>query len=176
MRGECHEFPTPHPFIDTLPGIYQDDDLTRRLLGTFDDVYNPVFAALDNLWAYFDPMLTPEDFLPWLAGWQGLLLDEGLPIERRRRLVASLGESYDTRGTIHGIELIAEAYTNETFEVNDSGGTVWSSTPGAEAPGTGDARVTVALATDDAERERLELVIRGAIPGHVQLARVGHGK
>ena len=68
MRGLVPGVPTPHSLLGVLPGIYSDDDLTRRLVGAFDDGLVPVFVALDNVGAYLDPALTPPDFLRWLGG------------------------------------------------------------------------------------------------------------
>jgi phage tail-like protein len=54
----------------------------------FDTVLAPVHAAIDDLDAYLDPALTPPDFLEWLGGWLGLVVDRRWPIRRRREFVA----------------------------------------------------------------------------------------
>ncbi|MDQ1374536.1 MAG: hypothetical protein QOJ09_1874, partial [Actinomycetota bacterium] len=82
-----------------LPALYQDDDFALRFTAGLDDVAAPALAVLDNLTAYFDPLLAPSDFLPWLAGWVGIALDENWPEARQRALVARAGELYRSRGT-----------------------------------------------------------------------------
>ncbi len=64
----------------------------------------PVFATLDCLDSYFDSYfdawLTPRDFLDWLAGWVGVVLDENWPLERQRALVGQMVALYGRRGTL----------------------------------------------------------------------------
>ncbi len=88
MRGEIDGLASPAPLGDTLPGIYQDDDLTQRMVEAFDHVLAPILCTLDNIETYFDPSLAPTDFAEWLASWVGLVLDESWPQHRQRSLVA----------------------------------------------------------------------------------------
>src|SRR2546423_5855070 len=76
------------PLANTLPALFQEDDFTQRFISAFDAALAPVFATLDNLPAYLDPWLAPEDFLEWLASWFGMALDESWSLERRRGLGA----------------------------------------------------------------------------------------
>ena len=91
------------PIASLLPGIYQDDVFTSQFTGGLDDVLAPVFATLDCLDTYVDPWLAPEDFLEWLAGWVGVVIDEGWPLERSRAFIANIVELYRWRGTIRGL-------------------------------------------------------------------------
>ena len=59
--------------------MYQDDSFALGFTAALDEVLAPVFNSLDNLDSYLDPELSPEDFLDWLAGWLGLVLDEDWP-------------------------------------------------------------------------------------------------
>ena len=92
MRGTVDGLRSPVPIAGLLPGIYQDDQFTQDFTGGLDDVLAPVFATLDNIDAYVDPWLAPEDFLQWLAGWMGVVIDEGWPLERSRAFIANIGE------------------------------------------------------------------------------------
>ena len=103
----------------------------------------PVLATLDNLDSYLDPALTPEDFLEWLAGWVGLLPDETWPIERRRALVARCRQTLSQPRHGGWAGNARSLLTAGEVEVVDSGGSVWSATAGAAAPGDGSYSVTV---------------------------------
>ena len=76
MRGLVATLETPRPLIDSLPGIYQEDDLARAVTTAFDDNLAPILSTIDNVAAYLDPALTPDDFLDWLSSWVGILPDE----------------------------------------------------------------------------------------------------
>ena len=67
MRGAIPGLDTSVPFGPMLPAIYQEDEFSMRFVAGFDDVLAPVLLALDCLIDYFDPALTPTDFLEWLA-------------------------------------------------------------------------------------------------------------
>src|SRR2546430_13532628 len=63
-------------------------------MSAFDAALAPVFATLDNLPTYFDPWLTPPDFLEWLGSWFGLALDDSWSVERRRAVLAAPFQLY----------------------------------------------------------------------------------
>ncbi len=85
MRGAVPGLASAFPIVETLPALYQEDPLARDLTDAFDEVLAPAISTIDNLGAYLDPALTPDDFLEWLGGWVAALLDETWPIERRFR-------------------------------------------------------------------------------------------
>ena len=66
-RGLVRMLISPHPLADALPALFQEDGFTQRFMSAFDAALAPVFATLDNLPTYFDPWLTPPDFLEWLG-------------------------------------------------------------------------------------------------------------
>jgi hypothetical protein len=63
---------------------------------------------------------TPPDFLPWLAGWLDLVLDENWPLERRRELVCEAVTLYKWRGTKRGLSLYLEIYTGVKPVITDT--------------------------------------------------------
>ena len=92
------ELTTSAPLARGLPALYREPDprtgdagsFVRRFTDGLDGVLAPVFAALDNLPAYFDPKTAPEHFLDWLAAWVGLELFEKWSPDLRRSAFSSL--------------------------------------------------------------------------------------
>lgn len=97
--------------LDYLPPVYRDDPMMGRFLLIFEDMLNPIENLVDNLALYFDPRLTPESLLPWLASWVDLSLDPGWPLERRRELVRNAADLYRWRGTRRGLSEYLRIYT-----------------------------------------------------------------
>ena len=79
---------------------------TRSQFGStqaFDAELAPIISTLDNLSAYFDPKLTPEDFLGWLASWVALDLDETWDVAQRRAAALAAVDILRRRGTATGL-------------------------------------------------------------------------
>jgi phage tail-like protein len=98
-------------YLRYLPSIYRDDEFLTRFLRIFEDVVSPVEAVLANIHFYFDPGMTPESFLSWLATWVDLSLDENWPIEKRRQLIRAGVELYRWRGTKRGLREYLTIYS-----------------------------------------------------------------
>lgn len=98
-------------FIQYLPSLYREDFFAQRFLGIFDDLWLPLEKVVASLAALFDPRETPEHFLPWLASWVDLVLDERWPLVRRRLLVREAAELFRWRGTKRGLKRYLEIYT-----------------------------------------------------------------
>jgi phage tail-like protein len=155
---------------EMLPAMFHDDDMAQRLCDGLDEVLAPVPATLDNLWSYLDPALAPLDFVEWLSGWVGLELDQTWDEQRRRELVARAHRLYDFRGTAGGLADLIELYTGVRPEIVDGGGVVWSPTPDAAMPGSGDAELVVRLDVSDVDsldEARLENMVEMSKPAHV---------
>jgi phage tail-like protein len=169
-RGLVRDLVTPHPLVEALPALYQDDGFTQRFMSAFDAVLAPIFVTLDNLPAYLDPWLTPEDFLEWLAGWFGMPLDEAWSVDRRRALVARAFDFYRQRGTSGGLRTQIEALTGGTVELHETGGVATSTTAGSPLPGSPNFAVLVRVVVDDPSSinvKRLDALVAGAKPAHV---------
>jgi phage tail-like protein len=161
---------TPHPISSLLPGLYQEDDFARRLTSALDDVLAPVFCALDNLEAYFDPELAPMDFVEWLAGWMALVLDESWPPERKRAFLGQAAELYRWRGTVRGLAGVIAIHTGVQPEIVDSGGTEWSPVPSRGLPPRRGHHVTVRLTVprgSTIDVNRLDRIVAATKPAHV---------
>jgi phage tail-like protein len=98
-------------YLDHLPALYRQDELLGRFLMLFESFWAPIDQQIDNLPFYFDPQMTPPEFLPWLASWIDLVLDERWPEDKRRRLLGAAAALYRQRGTRQGLEEYLEIYT-----------------------------------------------------------------
>jgi phage tail-like protein len=153
-----------------MPGIYQEDGLSQRLMSAYDEVLAPVFVTLDSIDAYFDPSLAPEDFVEWISSWVGFALDEKWSLERRRTVVAAAVELYRWRGTKKGLRLAVEALTGVTPDIVESGASKWALEPDSEAPGSPFPQVIVRLTVPDPQEidmNRLDAVVADTKPAHI---------
>ena len=100
-------------YLKYLPALYYDDDLMGHLLMLFESFWGPINKQIDNVDAYFDPRMTPAEFLPWLASWADMTLDERWSEERQRRLLSSMAVLHRKRGTRAGLEMYLEIFTGE---------------------------------------------------------------
>jgi len=180
MRGAVDNAAVAHPLGQALPAVFQEDDpaihgpgrngFLQRLTSGLDQVLAPVFSTLDNLAAYFDPTVAPEDFLAWLAEWVGLPLDQNWPVPRQRQLVATAVDLHGSRGTLRGLRDHVALFTGCEVEVSDTTdgvapGTTEKGGPAARVPSI---RVVVTVPAGGAvDRERLERVVTAAKPAHV---------
>jgi phage tail-like protein len=169
-RGLVNSLASPHPLGQYLPSLYQEDDFAQRFLSAFDAALAPIFSTLDNMDAYLDPWLAPEDFLEWLGSWFGLTVDEAWSVERRRALVANAFEFYRMRGTSRGLKAHVEVFTGGTAEIVDTGGLATSISAGAPFPGSPNFAVLVRVQVDDPtaiNMVRLEALVAAAKPAHL---------
>jgi len=162
--------PSPHPLGQMLPGIFLEDKFAQKLTGGLDDVISSLLCTLDNLEAYFDPDLAPEDFVDWLAGWVGLVPDPTARIADRRRMIKEMVEIYRWRGTGHGlIDHIVLAFGLDT-EIDETGG-VWHSTrPRSPLPGRARPEMIVRIRVEDPasfDTDLLDRFIQANKPAHI---------
>ncbi|MEU6946198.1 phage tail protein [Streptomyces sp. NPDC046316] len=133
-RAAVPGLPSRHPIGGLLPALYAEDDFAQRFTSGLDTVLAPVFATLDNLPAYFDPALTPPDFLHWLSTWLGVELDEEWPEELARTVVARAMELHRLRGTRRGLVESLRLCLGVDAQIVDGGGATWSTTAGSDLP------------------------------------------
>jgi phage tail-like protein len=170
MRAHVPGLASPHPLGDRLPAMYLEDSFIQRMTAAFDDVLAPIFSSLDNLEAYVDPELAPEDFVLWLGDWVGLALDESWPVERRRAVLGAAASLYRVRGTARGLAAYLQILTGARVEIEETGGTVYSTGSDVEPPGSPNFAMVVRLHVDDADRldmTRLEALVVSAKPAHI---------
>lgn len=170
MRGTVAQLGSPHPIGALLPGVFADDDMLQRFVGALDEVFAPIFATLDNLDAYFDPALAPDDFVDWLAHWVALPMADEWPADRRRALVARAVELHRWRGTRRGLVALLETVTGGRVVVGDSGGCAGSAVSGGPLPGYDEPGLMVRVIVSDpstVDAGRLDALVALHKPAHL---------
>jgi phage tail-like protein len=170
MRGLLPGLASPHPVGPRLPGLYQEDDFIQRLCAGLDEILAPVLLTLDGMSAYFDPRTTPDDMLGWLAGWVGLTLADGQSVDRQRELIAAGVGLLQWRGTARGVRDAVQSLVGVQPEIEDSGGSEWSTSPSAALPGSPGARLSVSVTVPDLDAvdvQQLHDLIAAIKPAHV---------
>jgi len=173
MRGLVPGLVNPYPLVTRLPAAFQGDAFTEQFLSVFDDALAPLLTTMDTIDAYVDPALAPPDFLPWLASWVGIELDENWSEEQQRRLIAEGVGLLQWRGTHRGtVDLIRHflGVAEDQVDIEDSGGAAWSATPDGPIPGSAPPRIVVRVHTDDpdaVDADRLERLVAATVPAHV---------
>jgi phage tail-like protein len=169
-RALVRGLPTPHPLAPYLPALFQEDSFARALTGGLDEVLSPLLSSLDNLGAYLDPDVAPDDFLAWMGGWVAIELDDNWPEERRRALVRRAVAIYRIRGTADGLRAHIELVTGGRAEIVETGGVAWSRESGADLPGQPEPRMTIRVYVDDVssvDTRALERLVEASKPAHV---------
>jgi len=170
MRGYVRGLGSAHPIGPSLPSLYQDDEFAQRFVSAFDDVLAPIQSSLDNLSAYLDPNLAPDDFVDWLAEWVGAVIDGTWDVERRRASVARAAELYRSRGTARGLAAQVELVTGGEVEIIENGAAQWAFDPATALPGAAQADLLVRVSVPDPKTVdvgRLDRLVATAKPAHV---------
>src|SRR5439155_14541872 len=84
--------------------------ITQHLFGSIEDI-------LDIVHTYFDPLESPKEFIPWLAGWTAMILEEDWALEKKRKLIKKAIELYKIRGTVKGLKLFISMFTGHEPEI-----------------------------------------------------------
>jgi phage tail-like protein len=169
-RVASDAWPVRHRIGDGLPAMLVDDSFVQRLCDGLDVVLAAVPGTLDNFDALLDSSLAPEDVLAYLGRWVGVDVDPGVPLERRRQLVASALSLHHRRGTAGALADLVEIEAGARPAIIEGGGVGWSSVPGSPMPGTGDATIVVRLPMTEpspASRARIDRIVAANKPAHL---------
>ncbi|HLP87136.1 MAG TPA: phage tail protein [Nostocaceae cyanobacterium] len=113
-----------------LPAILQQDIFISQFLLAFEKILsglnetanqekiitantqNPpgLEEIIDHVYLYFNPEKTPEEFLPWLAGWVALSLRDDWKVEVKKAFIKKIVGLYPLRGTKQGLMEILSIY------------------------------------------------------------------
>lgn len=169
MRGTVDGLATPHPIGGLLPAFLQEDDFTVRLTTAFDAVLAPVFSVFDCLEAYVDPLLAPDDFVPWLATWVGTATVDGSVGRRTRENILASTPMHRLRGTAAGLQAQLELATAGEVEIVETGEFQVSTSP-TQDEDEPDPAILIRIKVDTVDSVRMRLVedlIDRMKPAHV---------
>lgn len=115
-------------YLRYLPAVYQEDEESRdfleRFLSIFETCLTDIERQIDSIVRYFDAEVVPEEFLPWLAGWLAIAVDENWTKAQLRKLIRQAPQLYQQRGTREGIAATIKIFTGfspllvESFQAN----------------------------------------------------------
>jgi phage tail-like protein len=107
------EYPT-HDLMRRLPKLYSRDARSlaflRRYLAMFDGTLGELEGKADARDALIDPRSAPEEVLPWLGSFVGLVMDEPWPAAVRRQLLEEAISLFRFRGTVPELTRFLEIY------------------------------------------------------------------
>ena len=106
-------------YMRFLPEIYSYDDFLNRFLMMFESFWKPINQQIAQEENYFDPDLTPDECLDWLAAWVGMYIDETFPRERVRDLIKCAIPFYHSRGTAESLRMFLEMYSGGKVEISE---------------------------------------------------------
>ncbi len=104
-------------YLRYLPALYEQDDLTNRFLMLFESFWAPIESQINGVHNYFDPRITPDSILPWLASWLDLSLDEFWTEAQLRQLIRWAIALHRSRGTKWGLLKYLEIYTGQQAQI-----------------------------------------------------------
>lgn len=103
--------------LDYLPAIYRETTGLEGFLRPFETRLHIFEFVLDHIACYFAPEHTRAEFLPWLASWVALTLEEDWSDDERRSMIARAVELYRWRGTVRGLKEYIEIFTKDKYDI-----------------------------------------------------------
>lgn len=98
-------------FERILSGLPKDGDAgLTRVINRDDPSLPGLEKIIEQVYNYFDPQKTPEEFLPWLASWVALSLRADWTPETKRQLIQEIVPLYRQRGTKQSLESFLKIY------------------------------------------------------------------
>jgi phage tail-like protein len=112
-------------YLENLPAIYRRSDavgrnLVRDVCFLFEHMFDSVEVNLTNGWRFYDPHVTPPEFLIWLSGWTAFSLDLDWPEPQKRALIKRAVDLYRIRGTKRGLTLFLRLFTGHEPDIEEN--------------------------------------------------------
>ena len=112
-------------YLENLPAIYRRSDavgrnLVRDLCFLFEHMFDSVEVNLNDGWRFYDPHVTPTEFLTWLSGWTAFSLDLDWPEAEKRALIKRAVDLYRIRGTKRGLMLFLRLFTGHEPDIDEN--------------------------------------------------------
>jgi phage tail-like protein len=170
----------PETWSRHLPAIYRtqakDPELLERFLALYEGFFTDLDEQIDRMPRLFDPAAAPAVWLPWLAGWLGIELDETWPIEKKRRAVAGAYPAAAKRGTPAGLRQAVLFATGVDVRIVEPvlGGTWWTLPSEGEVP-TGGGRLGFDTVLAPAELDGAVLGTTAVLDGSYIAGEAGFG-
>lgn len=111
--------------LENLPAIYRRSDaagrnLVRDLCFVFEHMFDSVDTNLVDGWRFYDPYVTPVDFLNWLSRWTAFTLDLDWPEAQKRALIKRAVDLYRIRGTRRGLALFLRLFSEHEPDIEEN--------------------------------------------------------
>jgi phage tail-like protein len=109
-------------YMQYLPGVYYESDFIKRYLLIMESMFAPYEWGIDSFEQFYNPNVTPPDWLRWIGEWFDIVIHPSVPIERQRAVVRELAQLYRARGTRRCITWLLELYFGvkpEIIELTD---------------------------------------------------------
>jgi phage tail-like protein len=112
--------------LQQLPAVYREspeaEDFTERFLSLFDAATEDLDRAIERFPALLDPEGVPEEVLPWLGTFLGIVFDARWDADRRRKLLQAAPDLFRRRGTVAGLAKAIELIFGDTSNADDRDG------------------------------------------------------
>ncbi|WP_019503911.1 phage tail protein [Pleurocapsa sp. PCC 7319] len=158
-------------YLRYLPAVYQEDETSRdfleRFLSIFETYFNNIETQIDQVGRYFDAEVVPSNFLPWLASWMAIAVDENWTDSQLRQLIQKAPYLYRQRGTREGIAATVEILTGSPPLIVES----FQQTDREESNQNNPFRFWVLLAPADLDNKGLQSIqrqIEAEKPAHTE--------
>jgi phage tail-like protein len=176
-RVKCLRVEHPgHDLLRRLPRTYSRETtmatFINRYLGMFDGTITDLDGRAVERNILIEPCAAPEEVLPWLASFLGLVLDLRWPAAARRDLISQVNWLFRFRGTVPGLKKFLEIYLGfavtiiERFRLIGLGGALLSN---ADAPATSRAIVGAGFRVGGAVGTMQEATLTGTLESAFQL-------
>ncbi|MCB0098178.1 MAG: phage tail protein I [Caldilineaceae bacterium] len=106
-------------YLQYLPALYEEDGLTGRFLMFFESFWRPIETQIGEIHRYFDPGLTAETLLPWLASWYELVFGMSWSERQKRAVLASIMRLHRQRGAQAGLREYLECFSGGDVEITE---------------------------------------------------------
>ncbi len=111
--------------LENLPAIYRRSDaagrnLVRDLCFVFEHMFDSVDTNLVDGWRFYDPYVTPLEFLNWLSRWTAFTLDLDWPEAQKRALIKRAVDLYRIRGTRRGLTLFLRLFSDHEPDIEEN--------------------------------------------------------